>query len=864
MFTIFRNYQSEIRQFLRLAFISGTLFLAAALLILSVLAYVYRDSIKNSFVAALNQGLKTEIFVDDISVNVFRSFPLASLTLSNVRVMDNTPQKDTLLLAHRVYLQFSILDMLRKNYKIRQVEISRADLRIKVFADGSNNYSFWESDPEAPPKDFSLQLQRVLFNQVEFRYHDLANKHQIALLLRKASLRGNFSMNSYRMSMEGNLFLDQLVLDNVFMVGQKDLTFDLGFDVANNNHFEIRQGNFRLGNHVFVASGHIDLSGQDTWVDLSVAASQLRLDHFIRDLPPVYARYFEGYRSKGEFYFDAQIKGTFSSVVKPFVSANFGIRQGELFHRRANLRLENISFDASFNNGSQRSLASATLTLTDFHTNLNKGRISGGGSMHNFLVPELDFKLYSDINADEWARFLQWEQLPRASGKLLVDLEFKGKLGSGGSFSSHNFMASKVQGVVKAEDLSFRLKNDPLEYNGIFADLLFNNNDIVIREFSGNASSSDFDMTGYFRNVIPWLFLDNERLMVDARLRSANLNFNELLQHNVSESDTTYKLALSEKIDFRFAADVDQLNFRKFEAQQVKGALTMRNQVFHASSVSLHTMQGRVTASGYINGQNPDRLVIGCDARFHNVDVHDLFYQMGNFGQEAIVADNLRGRITADTRFISHWNPYLEIDWNALEVTADIRIEQGELINYKPMLALSRFIRVGDLNQVRFSTLENQIRIKNQKIIIPDMEINSDAINIKLSGEHTFQNEINYRLQVLLSDLLARRNRQSRNPQEQYGDIIDDGLGRTTLFLLVTGTIDDPVFRYDRQGVREKLRDDFRRERETLRDAFRTEFGISRSDTLNDRNQQPTQRQKEQQEIRQRERGRFVIEWDED
>jgi hypothetical protein len=483
----------------------------------------------------------------------------------------------------------------------------------------------------------------------------------------------------------------------------------------------------------------------------------------------------------------------------------------------------------------------------------------------NFEEPNLDFKLYSNISAGEWARFLQIDTISGASGDLLVDIEFRGRLGKGNSFNTQDFLQSRVKGEIKARDLNLRLKNDPINYNSINADFLFNNNDILVERFSGNASESNFDMNGYFRNVLPWLFLNNEKLLVDASLRSNNLNFNQLLQHNVSESDTTYRLSLSDKIEFNLKADIKKLSFRKFEAENVTGTLSMRDKVFYADNVSVTTMKGNIRAAGYINGKNNDFLIMGCDAHFYKVDVRDLFYQMGNFGQQSIIDENLQGRITAQASFVSKWSPYLEIDWNSLETTADIKVEDGELINYKPMLALSRFIRVGDLNQVKFSTLENQIRIKDQKIIIPDMEINSNAINIKLSGEHTFNNEIEYRLQVLLSDLLARNNRQNRNPQEQYGDIIDDGLGRTTLFLLVAGSIDDPVFRYDRQGVREKLRDDFRQERNNLRDVFRSEFGLRRSETLPDEATLPsTQREKEQNDIQQREKGKFVIEWDDD
>jgi hypothetical protein len=385
----------------------------------------------------------------------------------------------------------------------------------------------------------------------------------------------------------------------------------------------------------------------------------------------------------------------------------------------------------------------------------------------------------------------------------------------------------------------------------------------MIRRFDGRASTSDFDMKGYFRNILPWMFFENERLFVSASLVSDNLNFNELLQHSVNESDTTYKLQLSEMIDFRFQADIGKLAFRKFYGEDVKGTLSMREQVFYANNFSLSTMKGKILASGYINGKNNNSLVVGCEAKFFDVDVYDLFYQMGNFGQQGIEYHNLRGRITADAQFISTWSPFLDIDWNTLDVTADVKIENGELIDYKPMLALSRFIRVGDLNQVKFSTLENQIRIKNQKIIIPDMEIKSNAINIQLSGEHTFDHDIDYRLQVLLSDLLARKNRQSRNPQEQYGDIIDDGLGRTTLFLRVTGTIDEPVFRYDTRGLREKLSEDFRREGQNLRNVFRTEFGLGNKDTLPDGTPViPDQRQSEKKEIERGEKGKFIIEWD--
>lgn len=854
-------------QFIRLALISGIVFLLVAIVTFSLLGYLYRDQIKERFINQLNKGLQTQIFIRDISVNVLRSFPLASISLKDVVVLEtpNGQDRDTLIAAQRVYFQFSVADLLKRNYTIRQMEVARASVNMKIFENEQNNYTFWVQDRDEPKDehDLELQLQSVILNDLDFRFTDKANNHLVVASLGNARVSGNFTQNNYLLETRGDLFLEELRIDNAFMAGNNRLQFNFGFLVENNDVFTFRDGSFQFGSHAFLAQGSLDFSDELTYLDLKFSGDDLQLENFIKDLPPRYARYFEGYTSRGSFYFDAAISGTFSSVVNPYVSANFGIQSGQMIHRRANLKFEDVSFDAAFENGTSRSTQSSRLVVSDFYARLNQSELSGKGSVFNFDAPELDFTLFSDINADEWLRFLQIDTISRADGRLLVDLAFKGKLDESRTFKSHQFMASKIKGEVKAEDFSFAMKNDNLDYNSITADFVFNNNDIVVEHFSGKASGSDFEMKGYFRNVLPWLFLEDERLQINASLVSDRLNFNELLQHSVSESDTTYQLRLSDKIDFHFRADVGSLAFRRFEAQNVKGTLNMKDQLFYASDISLSTMKGHIYANGYINGQNDDYLIMGSDARFDNVDVYDLFYQTGNFGQQSISYENIRGRITADASFVSHWTPQLEVDWQTLETTADIKVEDGELINYKPMLALSRFIRVGDLNQVKFSTLENQIRIKDQNIIIPDMEINSNAINIQLSGEHTFENEIDYRLQVLLSDLLARRNRESRNPQEQYGDIIDDGLGRTTLFLRVTGNIDDPVFRYDTHGVREKLREDLRQERENLRQVFRTEFGLPSNDTLPDGSlADPTERQKQQEEIEEGEKGRFIIEWD--
>jgi uncharacterized protein involved in outer membrane biogenesis len=347
MITYFKQNSSKIYQFARLALISGLVFVLIMVISLSLVVWLYRDGIKERFVNQINKGLQTEVFIEDISFNVFRSFPFASISLRNVTMLE-TPgreQTDTLLHAKRVYFQFSILDILRKNYLVKQAEIVDGFMHMKIFDDASNNYTFWKSQPDKTNKDdgFEFRLQKVLLSRMNYTYTDLSADHYLSFLVNKAMVGGNFTRDNFLMSMNGDMLVNEIIIDKAFMVGDRNMTFDMKADVINNNVFTFREGIFTLGSHAFNAYGSVDLSGGDVYVDLKIDARQLKLEHVISDLPPQYAKYFYGYKSDGQFYFNASIVGNFGLDVKPYVDAKFGIDGGTLYHRKANLNFNNIS-----------------------------------------------------------------------------------------------------------------------------------------------------------------------------------------------------------------------------------------------------------------------------------------------------------------------------------------------------------------------------------------------------------------------------------------------------------------------------------------------------------------------------------------
>jgi hypothetical protein len=858
--------KQQVIQFLKLAVISGLVFIFSMLALLIILGISNQERIKTLFVATLNEHLKAEVMVGDIRLELLRGFPLASLAFNNVTILGspNAGGGDTLLRADRVQVQFRLMDLLRKKYNVSQLTIHRGFARLETDREGVSNFDLWDASGkgEDTPSDFQLDLKRVILNNLHLQYTDRRSDLLIDLDVGRASLSGKFSQDIFSLGATGDMLAREIRVDGNSVLTDKAVSVDAAMRVEHQTAFHFEKGNISINKQGFGITGSIIRTDGGTEFDTRINGTRLSMQELLNDLPEIWEKYTDGYQAKGELGFTAVIQGTWSQEEKPFISAAFDVSRAELYHPVSKVRLRGLNFNGRYDNGPGHRLETANLEISNFQTAVSDGLIRGGVKINNLVKPYLELQIMADVDAGDMAKLLRLDTVERASGRVSMDVSFQGGMSSRNSFTGQDLIKARASGNISASNLSFVLKNNKLLYHGFSGSLQFRNNDLLIESFNGKVGGSDFTISGYFRNVLPYIFLEGETLHMVASLRANHIDFDELLQDDVSGQDTTYRLRFSDRLGFHLDAQVGYLKFRKFEARNVSGSASLQSKRFYAENLRFNSMNGQVLAAGFIDGTRPDRLVIGCDTHLGRVDVHQLFYQMGNFGQNGILAENIFGIITADFQFTSIWSPALEIDWGSLVTEAKIKVEDGVLVDFEPMVALSRFLRVDDLSRVTFSTLENQIRIRNNIVQIPDMEIKSSALNLQLSGAHSFENEIDYQLQILLSELLSRKNRERRNPQEQYGEIIDDGLGRTTLFLRVTGTLNDPQFRYDHQGVREKIRDDLRQEVRNLGDVFRREFNfLSRNprDTV----QTPlTGRQKEMQRLRKQEEGKVIIEWD--
>jgi len=364
----------------------------------------------------------------------------------------------------------------------------------------------------------------------------------------------------------------------------------------------------------------------------------------------------------------------------------------------------------------------------------------------------------------------------------------------------------------------------------------------VVNDFKGKISKSDFQLKGFFRNIVGFLMEDKQDITIEASLKSSLIDLNEILasDENNSSKTSSYKLNFSDRVNANLSTEVEQIIFRKFDATNVKGLINLRNKKMSLDPLSFSTFNGTVSASGVIDGSDSTKLIITSFSDINKINVTKMFYAFENFGQQSVTDKNIKGTANAKIQFAAVVSPQLQIDMDKLYAAADINIDNGELINVEAMKSLSKFIELKDLENIKFSTLKNQIEVKKQNVIIPKMEIKSTALNVYLSGVHSFKNEINYKIKLSLNELLAKKAKKAKKENEEFGQVADDGLGRTNIFLSMTGTVDNPKIKYDSKSAIQSVKEDLKVEKQNLKSILKEEFGWYKNDsTVNSKSKKP-------------------------
>lgn len=790
------------------------------------LVFIYEDEVINLIIKELNKNLKTEVRIDpkNIDLTIIKSFPNCAIVFKDLTAMDAKEFKsnDTLLYAKRLSLDFNIRDLFNKNYTIKKIELDHARCHLKVDKKGNANYFVWKSKGTKVSGDsLKFALEKISLTNIELTYKNAKDKIKLNTTIKELSFKGKFNENDYTLKSEGSSFVDLFQINNVKYLNDKNLKFDIELDVKGPT-YTIKKSETSINSTKLVSNGAFVIQDSLQSLDINFNGKNLDISTTLSLLPEKFQNEMNDYESDGEFYASGECHYKNGSPL--ILKSEFGIKQATITHKQQHATLKNVNLQGSIAVNENRSI----LKLKNISAQLNSNTFTGDVELSNFKDPYLKLKLAANTKLEELINFYPVDTLQNLSGSININAEIEGLISE---MKSNAYSPSvKANGNAVLTDLKATFKQSEKTINIPEGELKLNNRHLNVYHLKLIKGNSDVMLIGELPNFLGYLFDTKEPLTIIAQVESEKIELEDFL-FGSGQSKESSSVNISSNLDFNVSVSVKQLTFGKFSSENFKGNLLLKNQKIALKDVVLNAADGEIKLNAFADASG-DNIRVSGECELNKLNVKKLFAQLNNFGQTTIQDINLKGFATASIDFTGTWDKKLNVDLSSINVTSSILIERGELIGLKSFESLAKYIDVKELRHIKFSTLQSAIEIKNKVITIPKTSIKSNAINLELWGKHTFDNMIDYHIQLLLSELLAKKPRANKDFDEELSLVENDPENRRSVFILMTGSIDNPIIKYDRKGAKAKIKDDIKQEKQNLKQLLKEEFGFFKKDSV--------------------------------
>jgi hypothetical protein len=800
------------------------------------LSFFLQDKVVAFFINSLNKNLSTKIETGAGKFSLINKFPRASVRLKDVLVhssprFDNSQFKnlstDTLLYAESVSLEFRMIDLIKGNYNIESITGTGGILNLLSDSSGMVNYEIAEETTPSNGEDFVINLERILLKDIRARYINVATSLDITGTIKSGKLKSRIAGDNIDFTASAGL---QLTLLDAFPLALKTpipASLFINMHQSDSGIF-ISNGTLKTENFSLGISGMIY---ENNLLDLKISGRNIELSRIKKFLPPAYAARFTEYNPSGNLKVDCTIHGFVDRKNNPDIEINYSLGKGQVHYKKSDIELKDLSFSGSFTNGRLKSPESAVFKIDRFDASLGSAMYSGSLIVENYLHPKIDLIFSGEIIPAEVTEFLDLKEVSWAEGAVRVNLKLSGNIKLKDKYSLNDFIDLNPEADLHFSSMGIAFNKNKFVLKDIDGNIMFARN-LWAEGLSLSYMGQRFKIEGEFTNLPAWLAGQPVFIKVDAAVSAGNFE-PEVFMADSSSSSSLQRTAfrLPEGLQLNLKINIDNLKYRKFSAGNITGSLTYKPGILSFNSLSVNSMDGFISGDCLLAVESGKSFITRSNLTFEDIDINKAFVSFNNFSQDFLKAENIKGSLSGKLSLLMPMDSMLHPVIKAITAEGNYVISDGELINFEPVKSLSGFIDVSELENIKFSKLENDFFIRDNYFATPQMDIRSTASDFSVNGKHGFDNVFEYHVRMYLSELLSKKAKKGRNYSTEFGAVEDDGLGRTSVFLKITGKDDEIKVGYDLKAASGNVKQNLKSEKETMKNIFNKQYGWFKKDS---------------------------------
>lgn len=803
-----------------------------------IITNVFEGTIGNRLVTEINKQLESELTIKKFDLTVWSTFPNVAANFRDVLLEDTGDE--ALLVAENVSFRFGLFSLFGSNIQVKSVVISNGELNVVIDRNGKPNYNVFkqvESTDESPSTT-TISLEQAQLDDLELFYTDESLQQKLKAHIDQVDLSGQFSSTKFTLQTKGALHSHHFQHQNDRFLVDKDLTINAKVAIdLEQGIYEMEQVDLGIEDNMFKIDGAIETWDKGPYFDLYITSEDGNIASVFQLLPEKYLKDYGDIYSTGTFFFTTTIKGQQQKNLNPEVRVEFGLKQGTISSGHLDGKFKEVSFNALYKNGKYRSNASSFFELKDLKGYFRRQLVEAQVRVDNFDDPTIDFRINGILPLEEVYGLANNPKITDGSGQ--VELKRVGLRGRYEDMVNTSRIARvDAIGELIFDDASLTINDEKVTVDK--GRLTLKDNNMQIEDVRIEGAGSEITFNGSAFNVIPVLFADSQNtnraeLEFQAKLEAKTMDIDRLMNLQVAipegvKSDTTLIDSLkTERIQRReritdflrgtFDATIESYNLNQVEGKNFVGKLDFNNNELDILGET-EAMDGTFKLDGNLFFEDRPYLKAKLDCQ--QVDAKEFFKQTENFGQEVLTAANVKGKLDAKILINAFWDESGHFLDDKLRVLAGVGIKEGELVNFKMLESFSTFVKIEDLKRIKFVNMENFLELRNRKLYIPVMFIQSNALNLTLSGEHTFNNDISYNMKVNAGQVVLNRMKKH---DPNLKPLKAKRNGWFNLYYNIAGTLDQFEYKRSKRQVKKEFERSELRKSDIHR-ALEQEFGF--------------------------------------
>lgn len=800
----------------RLLIIFGIFFLVLVLALLAVTS-LFEEPLGRRIISEVNKQITTELRVGGFDLSFITTFPNLSVNLRDVEL--DGLNGEPLLVAEQLSFRAGVFSFLGSSIKVKSMLIADGLLDVKVSPSGQTNYDILvpgDATDVSTGSETAIDLREALLRNVRIQYDDAAADRRLRWNIHEAGFNGQFSSTQYTLRSQAETLVEVFAIGQDRYVLGKPFSYDAALDInTETGLYLLEDVSLQLGELPLQATGSIQMGGETTEYDLQLRSDDGTLSALLDATPSRYLSRLDGLDTRGDFSLAATIQGTATESENPRIDASVNFLNGELSGDRMDGELRDLSFTALFTNGRQRNNRSSVFEIQNLKGYFQRELLEMRLRIENLDEPEVDFAANGAIGMGVLAGLIPDERVTGGQGEVeLANLKLRGRYADMISTSRINRVTS--EGALVFDDAGLTIKGEKLILDR--GRLTLRDNTLALEDLRLQGPGTDLEFRGSAYNLIPVLFADSlntrgAELSFTAELMAQSLDIDALLAlgapseqaretaEAAGQADSLAQAEVEKRafaygfLNGSFTAKIGEFNYGKIEGRDFDGKLILANGALTIQGLT-EAMGGQFRLDGEMSLTG--RPALEAKLTCNEVDVNTFFTQAENFGQDVLRAEHLSGNIDALIYIEAHWDERGQFLDDRLRVLAGLGIKEGELKGFEMLEEFSQFVNIRDLRTIQFTNLQNFLEVRNRKLFIPVMFIQSNALNLTISGEHSFDQDIAYYLKVnagqVLTDRFRRHDPTLRPKPARRG-------GFFNLYYSILGDIDNYNFSSDKRRV---------------------------------------------------------------